>query len=350
MPGTSGRQGLVDFIERQALPVPGLPPRRSGATSPRSRPTSRPNRAPLAIRDRVQEQIDAWHRAHGCRPMTAEYQAFLREIGYLVEEGAEYAVTTEGVDPETARSPGAAGRAGDERRYALNAANARRGLLTTRPTAPTPSRDRSARQGRRYNPGRGAAVIAWARGFLDEAVPLAGASWSDARGLSWRWMLGVGSAAVTARTGRRKVRRLSAMRPRRHNRAPQSRACISARRWMPRCRPARTSGEVPDVLLEAAVTAIMDGEDFVAAVDAKDKVLVIYPARPDAGRPGRGGGEGRADIHPPVNPTSPTLPRTGRGLRGQPGAMLVRTVGHLMTNRRSSTPRATRCPRASWTR
>ena len=144
------------------------------------------NRALLKRRDDLQEKIDAWHRDNGAPATWRPTRAFLREIGYLAPEGAPFKVTTENVDPEIATI------AGPQlvvpvmnARYALNAANARWGSLYDALYGTDAIPDTGARRrARDYNPIRGAKVIAWARDFLDEAAPLDGASWRDARGFS----------------------------------------------------------------------------------------------------------------------------------------------------------------------
>ena len=339
--GLQVEQGLVDFIEREALPGTGIGAeafwRDFAAIVADLAPR---NRALLAIRDRLQEQIDAWHRAHGMPSDPAEYQAFLREIGYLVEEGPDFAVTTEGVDPEIAEISGPQLVVPVmNARYALNAANARWGslydaLYGTDAIPETEGREK----GRRYNPGRGAAVIAWARGFLDEAVPLAGASWSDARGLSvedgmLRVALGGGDSAQLVRSEQFAGHIGDAASPTQivlRNHGLHIRVVVDAETPTGKDDPAQVS----DVLLEAAVTAIMDCEDSVAAVDAEDKVLVYRNWL----------GLMRGDLAEAVEKIGRTFTRrlnpdiaytaadgSAASLRSR-ALMLVRTVGHLMTN------------------
>ncbi|MGB1140165.1 MAG: malate synthase G, partial [Halioglobus sp.] len=143
------------------------------------------NRELLAIRDDMQEQIDAWHREHpGADYDTAAYKAFLTEIGYLLPEGPDFSITTENVDEEVATL------AGPQlvvpvmnARYALNAANARWGsLYDALYGTDVISEDDGAVRAGAYNPVRGDKVIAYARNFLDTHTPLAGASHTDATG------------------------------------------------------------------------------------------------------------------------------------------------------------------------
>ena len=190
------------------------------------------NRALLDRRDALQAQIDAWHQANpGAGYDRAAYKAFLEEIGYLLPAGEDFSIATENVDPEVATL------AGPQlvvpvmnARYALNAANARWGSLydALYGTDVIPE-DGGAERGGAYNPVRGGRVIAWARDFLDESVPLAAGSHRDATAYA------VDPGHPVGQTD-----------------------------------PAG----VKDIALESAVTTIQDCEDSVAAVDAEDKALV----------------------------------------------------------------------------
>ncbi len=175
----------MDFIEDQALPGTGLAPATfwAGLANLLDRFTPE-NRALLAKRDDLQAKIDAWHgERRGLPVVQSDYQPFLREIGYLVDEPARVEVTSQNVDPEVARM------AGPQlvvpvlnARFLLNAANARWGSLYDALYG-TDALPGTAKPGG-YDPVRGEQVIARAKAFLDEAVPLASGRHADVCG--WR--------------------------------------------------------------------------------------------------------------------------------------------------------------------
>ncbi len=297
------------------------------------------NRALLAKRDELQNRIDAWHKANSAPSDLHLYQEFLREIGYLLPEGSDFQVSTENVDPEIASV------AGPQlvvpvmnARYALNAANARWGSLydALYGTDVIPEAD-GAEKGRGYNPNRGAKVIAWARDFLDRSAPLSGASWKDATDLSVK----NGQLAVTVRSKTITLADASqfagyvgeAERPER---------IVLVKNGLHveiRIDPTAAIGKadtagIADVWLEAALTTIMDCEDSVAAVDAEDKVAVyrnwLGLMKGDlAEEIAKDGRSFTRKLNPDLEYKRPD--GSAAKLRSR-SLMLVRNVGHLMTN------------------
>src|SRR5271170_6513052 len=181
-------QALYDFVNTEALPGTDIDPDSFWAGVDKVVTDLQPqNQDLLARRDQLQAQIDKWHRQRVIEPLDPEaYRQFLTEIGYLQPEPADFTITTAGVDDEITTT------AGPQlvvpvlnARFALNAANARWGSLydALYGTDVIPESD-GAEKGSGYNKVRGDKVIAYARNFLDEAVPLASGSWADATGLS----------------------------------------------------------------------------------------------------------------------------------------------------------------------
>src|ERR1700741_2248586 len=181
-------QVLYDFINNEALPGTDIDPDSFWAGVDKVVTDLGPrNQDLLARRHELQAQIDKWHRHRVIEPIDlAAYQQFLAEIGYLLPEPEDFAVTTANVDAEITTT------AGPQlvvpilnARFALNAANARWGSLydALYGTDVIPESD-GAEKGTSYNRVRGDKVIAYARKFLDEAVPLSSGSWTDATGLS----------------------------------------------------------------------------------------------------------------------------------------------------------------------
>jgi malate synthase len=329
---------LLDMIEREALPGTGVAPDTFWKGLSELVHTFGPrNRALLDKRDALQTQIDGWHRARSGQPHDANaYAAFLRDIGYLVPEGPDFQVDTAGVDPEIADIPGPQLVVPVmNARYALNAANARWGSLydalygtDAMGEAPQPGG---------YDPVRGAKVIAWAKGFLDQAAPLSGASHASVIGYA------IVGGALQARTASGTVALTDAGRLAgfsgpadaptavllKHNHL-HIEIVINRAHAIGATDPAG----VADVMLEAAITTIMDCEDSVAAVDAEDKALAY---RNWLGlmngtlveTVAKGGGSFERKLSADRSFTAPNgaaLTLKGRSL------MLVRNVGHLMTN------------------
>jgi malate synthase len=239
------------------------------------------NRALLAKRDALQAKIDTWLAAQrGATPDPQATAAFLREIGYLVPVGPAFTVTTTNVDPEIATVAGPQLVVPvDNPRYALNAANARWGSLYDALYGTNViAEDGGAGKGTGYNPIRGERVIARANEFLDEAAPLAGGKWQDVTGFD----VAQGKLACTLRGGDT-TGLLDAAKFVGFRRTGNATTNVLLRNHglhidivVDREHPIgkQHAAGVKDVVLESALTTIMDCEDSVAAVDADDKIVV----------------------------------------------------------------------------
>jgi malate synthase len=278
------------------------------------------NKALLAERVSLQQKIDDWHRDRAGKPLDqVAYQAFLKDIGYLVAEPKPFIVTTEKVDPEVAVM------AGPQlvvpvlnARFLLNAANARWGSLYDAWYG-TDALEAAPAQGKGYDPVRGAAVIAAGRAFLDQAVPLASGSWADVEDIA-----AVELATPLQYRGTTERGRLF------RSNGLAIEVVID---------PSHTVGRtdkagIADIVLEAALTTIVDLEDSIAAVDAQDKLLAyrnwLGVIRGDLVDTFEKGGEtvtrALADDRTLTTPEGEEVRLPGRSL------LFVRNVGHLMTS------------------
>ncbi|WP_076068381.1 malate synthase G [Sphingomonas montana] len=309
---------LADFVETRVLPGTGIAaePFWQGVADLHAR-FAPENAALLAVRDAMQARIDAWHDARAGQPIDqSEYQLFLREIGYLVPEPAPFAVAPTGVDEEVAVL------AGPQlvvpilnARFLLNAANARWGSLydALYGTDAIPG----TATGKDYDAVRGAQVIAWAKAFLDTAVPLADGTWAD-------WTGGEPALADPAQLVGRAADTLLL-----RNNGLHIELVIDRDHPIGRTDPAGLA----DVVLESALSTIADLEDSIAAVDAADKVaaygnwLGLMQGTLEAvfEKGGRTMTRRLAPDRHYVAVDGSDLALPGRSL------MFVRNVGHLMT-------------------
>ncbi|THU04405.1 malate synthase G [Lampropedia puyangensis] len=299
------------------------------------------NAALLAERDRLQTELDTWHKAHpGPVKDIAAYRSFLEGIGYIVPSPAEAQATTTNVDDELALL------AGPQlvvpilnARYALNAANARWGSLydALYGTDAIPS-DGGAEAGKGYNPVRGAKVIAFARQFLDDSAPLANGSYKDATGLA----IEGGQLVVSLNNGLSTGLKDSAQFIGYRGDASQPNSVLLSNNGLHidiQIDRSTAIGKddaagISDVVLEAALSTILDLEDSVAAVDAEDKIAGYANWL----------GILKGTLTEEVAKGGKTFTRTLNADRVYTGAngqevklhgrslMFLRNVGHLMTN------------------
>ena len=299
------------------------------------------NRALLAERDRLQVELDNWHRSHP-GPITdmPAYRSFLESIGYLQPEPGEVKISTSNVDSEIATQAGPQlvvpiGNA----RYALNAANARWGsLYDALYGTDAISEENGAQKGPGYNEARGAKVIAFARNFLDQAAPLADGSHVDS--VSYRVQDGVLKVTLEngSVTGLKQPEKFVGY----QGEAVEPTAILLKNNGLhveiqidPNSPIGQTDAAgVKDLLVEAAVTTIMDCEDSTAAVDADDKVLVyrnwLGLMKGDLVEDLEKGGK---RITRRLNADREYTAADGSNLKLHGRSLLfIRNVGHLMTN------------------
>lgn len=301
------------------------------------------NQALLAVRDDFQKKIDDWHQARDGKPHNAEeYEAFLREIGYLLPEGDDFEITTENVDDEVALM------AGPQlvvpvmnARFALNAANARWGglynaLYGNAGTNDTIPETDGAEKGSSYNPGRGAKVIEYAQKFLDEHFPLASGQYSDVS----QYSIADGQLVAATESGYTALSNTSQFVGYTGEASDPSGILLVNNGLHVEIQIDRTDNigkddkaGVKDLLMESAVSTIQDCEDSVAAVDAEDKSVVygnwLGLMRGDLAEEFEKGGKTvRREMNKDREYTAPDgsqISLHGRSL------LLVRNVGHLMT-------------------
>ncbi len=331
---------LYRFITEEALPGTGIEPQGFWhGFAAIVHDLAPKNRSLLARRNVLQARIDEWHKEHGAVSDPAEYRSFLQKIGYLVPEGEAFSVKTQNVDPEIAKIAGPQLVVPiTNARYALNAANARWGsLYDALYGTDVIAEDDGADRGGSYNPVRGERVVAWARAFLDRSAPLQGASWADAEAIT----IVDGALSVTVKNASIALKQQSQFAGYRGD-AGSPAAVLLQTNGM-HCEividPAHPIGKddkagIADLILESALTNIQDCEDSVAAVDAEDKVVAyrnwLGLMRGDLKEEvAKGGKTFVRSLNPDrtyVAPDGKSFSLPGRSL------LLVRNVGHLMTN------------------
>ena len=340
--GLQVAKALYDFVNNEAIPGTGIAADQFWAGAAAVIKDLAPkNHALLAKRDELQAQIDAWHQARkGQAHDAAAYKAFLQEIGYLLPEPEDFHATTTNVDEEIARL------AGPQlvvpvmnARFALNASNARWGsLYDALYGTDVISEEGGADKGKGYNKVRGDKVITFARAFLDEAAPLAAGSHVDSTG----YAIVDGKLVVALKGGSNSGLRDDAQLVGFQGEANAPIAVLLKHNGLhfeiqiDASSPigSTDAAGVKDVLMEAALTTIMDCEDSVAAVDADDKVVVyknwLGLMKGDlAEQVSKGGKTFTRTMNPDrvyTKPDGSELTLHGRSL------LFVRNVGHLMTN------------------
>ncbi|WNK00816.1 malate synthase G [Thalassospiraceae bacterium LMO-JJ14] len=298
------------------------------------------NKALLQKRDELQEKIDAWHREHQGKPSDpGAYKSFLTDIGYLVSEGEDFSINTTNVDPEISTIAGPQLVVPlTNARYSLNAANARWGSLydALYGTDAIPSDD-GCEITAQFNPKRGAKVIAWARDFLDKNAPLASGTHADSAG----YRIENGSLVVTMKDGSETGLDV-----------PEDLAGYTGEPGSPNVVLFVNNGlhfeividrdhfigkddaaGIADLIMESAITTIMDCEDSVAAVDGEEKTLVyrnwLGLMKGDLTASFEKGGK---TVERALNPDRVyTTPGGGDVRLSARSLLLVRNVGHLMT-------------------
>jgi malate synthase len=333
---------LWDFVNGEVLPGTAVTPVKFWAGLDAAVHELAPRNAALvAKRDALQRQIDQWHRATRAKPFNmAAYKAFLSEIGYLVPEGPDFKVDTPNVDREITHL------AGPQlvvpvmnARYALNAANARWGsLYDALYGTDAIAEDGGAGRSGPFNPVRAGRVIAFAKALLDDIAPLDGRSWTEVTSFS----IERGRLFATTTTGTQTFLKQAARFVGYTGDAANPSTLLlqnnglHAELVINRQHPigATDLAGIADVLLESALTTIMDLEDSIAAVDADDKTFAYRNWL----------GLMKGTLTDTFEKGGKSLTRRLNGDRtytapnGQPlvvpgrSIMLIRNVGHLMTN------------------
>ena len=299
------------------------------------------NKSLLQTRETIQNQIDSWHLANPKGEKNLDvYKAFLREIGYLVQEGPDFNITTQNVDPEISSI------AGPQlvvpvmnARFALNAANARWGSLydALYGTDMISENDGASRAGA-YNPVRGDKVIAFAKSFLDKNFAIEGASFSDVTSISVEagaLKLGLANGDDSVLVNQQQFQGYQGASDQPSGvLLKNNNLHIEIQIDLSHAVGSADPAGIKDVLMESAITTIQDCEDSVAAVDGEDKVAVyrnwLGLMKGDLKESFVKGG---TEMTRSLNPDRKYISSGGSNfsLQGR-SLMLVRNVGHLMTN------------------
>ena len=333
---------LYDFVNNEAIPGTGVDADHFWNEFGRIVADMAPrNRELLKVRDELQEKLDNWNREHRGQSIDLdEYKTFLKDIGYLKPEGDDFTATTENVDKEIAQVAGPQLVVPiSNARFALNAANARWGSLYDAVYgSDIISEEGGATKGPGYNPVRGEKVIAYARAMLDESAPLESGSHADATG----YRVEGGQLKVSLNSGGEAGLKDPAQFLGYKGSEGEPEGILLVRNGVhfeiqiDASHPIGKddAAHVKDVLMESALTTIMDCEDSVAAVDAEDKTGVYRNWL----------GLMQGNLEESFEKGGKTVTRSMAGdreymdARGKPlslhgrSLMLVRNVGHLMTN------------------
>ncbi|WP_298739624.1 malate synthase G [uncultured Psychrobacter sp.] len=334
---------MYDFIENEVLPKVGVDSESywSGFEKVVKEFTPR-NKALLATRDEMQKQIDQWHLDNPTNSGEvdfAKYKQFLQEIGYLLPEGEDFQVSTENVDEEIAHIAGPQLVVPVRNaRYALNATNARWGSLYDALYGTDVISDENGQEAKGgYNPTRGAAVVAYAKAFLDEHFALASGSYTEVTGFE----VVDGKLQITQGDNSTELKDAEQFAGYMGEASSPTAVLLKNNNLHAEIQIDKDSpigkddaAGIKDVLLESAITAIQDGEDSIAAVDAEEKVEVYRNwfglMNGDLQETFEKGGKTRTRQQNPdrvyTAPDGSELVLPGRAL------LLLRNVGHLMQN------------------
>ncbi|MDV2685223.1 malate synthase G [Alkalihalophilus lindianensis] len=331
---------LYQFINTKVLPESGLTSEEFWANlETLISEFASENKELIERRHELQQKIHNWHKENKENVDFASYKSFLQEIGYLEPKVEDFEITTENVDAEIALQAGPQLVVPvNNARYALNAANARWGsLYDALYGTDVISEDNGAEKGKEYNPVRGDQVISMAKDFLDDTVPLKEGSHKDAE----KYSIENGGLVVHSKGKTTELKDSSKLVA--YHGHPEDPSTLLLKNnglhfeiQIDREHPIGKTDQagVKDVLMEAAITTIMDCEDSVAAVDAEDKVGVYQNwlglMRGNLEETfSKGGKSVTRSLH--EDRTYTTLSGDSMTLSGR-SLMFVRNVGHLMTN------------------